>query len=269
MVNDMKIGFIGAGNMASAIVGGAVKSGKFAPNDIYVCDINEEKVNKLKTELGVNAAADALELINSVDTVVLAVKPNVFPSLLPSVSKNTNDKGTFVISIAAGKSVAEINNLLGSNVPVARVMPNINATVLEAMSAYCCNALVNDEQKALVEKLCSSFGKVVSIEEDKFSIFSAIAGCSPAYAYMFIDSLARAGVKNGLAKWQALEIAAQTVLGSAKKILESNEHPWELVDRVCSPGGTTIEGVCALQENGFEATVTSAVDASYLKDKSL
>lgn len=213
MVNDMKIGFIGAGNMASAIVGGAVKSGKFAPNDIYVCDINEEKVNKLKTELGVNAAADALELINSVDTVVLAVKPNVFASLLPSVSKNINNKGTFVISIAAGKSVAEINNLLGSNVPVARVMPNINATVLEAMSAYCCNALVNDEQKALVEKLCSSFGKVVSIEEDKFSIFSAIAGCSPAYAYMFIDSLARAGVKNGLAKGQALEIAAQTVLG--------------------------------------------------------
>ena len=146
-MNDMKIGFIGAGNMASAIVGGAVKSGKFASNDIYVCDINEEKVNKLKTELGVNAAADALELINSVDTVVLAVKPNVFASLLPSVSKNINNKGTFVISIAAGKSVAEINNLLGSNVPVARVMPNINATVLEAMSAYCCNALVNDEQK--------------------------------------------------------------------------------------------------------------------------
>ena len=99
--------------------------------------------------MGVNAAADALELINSVDTVVLAVKPNVFASLLPSVSKNINNKGTFVISIAAGKSVAEINNLLGSNVPVARVMPNINATVLEAMSAYCCNALVNDEQKAL------------------------------------------------------------------------------------------------------------------------
>ncbi len=265
----MKIGFIGAGNMASAIVGGAVKSGKFAPEDIFVYDINSEKADALKNELKINDCVDVDSLIDSVDAVVLAVKPNVFPTLLPSISGKINSAKSLVISIAAGKSVAEINGLLGTEVPVVRIMPNINATVLEAMSAYCCNGLVTDNQKALVEKLCSSFGKVVSIEEEKFSVYSAIAGCAPAFSYMFIDSLARAGVKNGLNKAQALEIAAQTVLGSAKKILESEEHPWELIDKVCSPGGTTIEGVCALQENGFEATVASAVEASYLKDKSL
>ena len=265
----MKIGFIGAGNMASAIINGAVKSGKFEPNGIFVYDIHSDKMQALKDSLGVNSCDSADDLIEAVDAVVLAVKPNAFPSLLESVRETVKRSGVLVISIAAGKSVAEINALLGSEVPVVRIMPNINATVLEAMSAYCCNSTVIDAQKALVEKLCSSFGKVVAIDEEKFSAYSAIAGCAPAFSYMFIDSLARAGVKNGLSKAQALEIAAQTVLGSAKKILDSGEHPWELVDKVCSPGGTTIEGVCALQENGFEATVASAVDASYLKDKTL
>jgi len=265
----MKIGFIGAGNMASAIVNGAVKSGKFAPEDIFVYDIDGNKAIALKNETKVNACYNVNGLLDSADAVVLAVKPNVFPTLLPSLSESIKKTGALVISIAAGKSVAEINGLLGSDIPVVRIMPNINATVLEAMSAYCCNGLVTEPQKALVEKLCSSFGKVISIDEEKFSVYSAIAGCAPAFSYMFIDSLARAGVKNGLTKAQALEIAAQTVLGSAKKILESKEHPWELVDKVCSPGGTTIEGVCALQENGFEATVGGAVEASYLKDKSL
>ena len=264
----MKYSFIGLGNMASAIIAGMAASGKFKNDNIYGYNRSEGKTNTLRDRHGLIPCASALEAVEKAEVVVLCVKPQVMPKLLDEIGGAiTKDK--LVITIAAGKSCDWYEAKLGKGVPVVRVMPNINATVLEAMSAYCCNALVNDEQKALVEKLCSSFGKVVSIEEDKFSIFSAIAGCSPAYSYMFIDSLARAGVKNGLAKGQALEIAAQTVLGSAKKILESKEHPWELIDRVCSPGGTTIEGVCALQENGFEATVTSAVDASYLKDKSL
>ena len=146
-------------------------------------------------------------------------------------------------------------------------MPNINATVLEAMSAYCCSESVTDDQKEFANKLCSSFGKVIPLSESYFPLFCSIAGCAPAYAYMFIDSLARSAVKNGMNKSVALEIAAQTVLGSAKKILESDEHPWELIDKVCSPGGTTIEGIVSLQKDGFESAVCNAVDAALQKDK--
>lgn len=135
------------------------------------------------------------------------------------------------------------------------------------MSAYCKNNIVTAEQEEFVNRVFSACGKIVYVEEEQFPIFSAIAGCSPAFAYLYIDSLARAGVKHGMNKKTALEIAAQTVLGSAKLILESGEHPWELIDQVCSPGGTTIEGVLSLQENGFETEITKAVDASFNKDK--
>lgn len=171
------------------------------------------------------------------------------------------------MSIAAGKTTEFIEKLLGFKAPVIRIMPNINATVLEAMSAYCCSESVTDDQKEFVNKLCSSFGKVMPLSESYFPLFCSIAGCAPAYAYMFIDSLARSAVKNGMNKSVALEIAAQTVLGSAKKILESDEHPWELIDKVCSPGGTTIEGIVSLQKDGFESAVCNAVDAALQKDK--
>ena len=148
-------------------------------------------------------------------------------------------------------------------------MPNINAKVCAAISAYCGNERVSAEDKDFVEGFCNAFGKGIEIEEKLFSIYSAIGGCSPAFAYMFIDSLARGAVKNGMTKAAALEVAAQAVLGSAKMILESGEHPWKLVDAVCSPGGTTIEGVASLQNDGFEASVIKAVEASYNKDLSL
>lgn len=265
----MKLGFIGAGNMATAIIKGAVKSGTFSASEIAVYDVDFEKSEKLKAEFGIKACNTTEELLGFSQTVVLAVKPNVFETLLPAVAKEIYEKKLFVISIAAGKTLDFIAGCFKYDIPVVRVMPNINATVFQAMSAYCKNNFVSDEQEECVVRLCSSFGKVISLSEDKFSVFSSIAGCGPAFSYMFIDSLARAGVKNGLTKNQALEIAAQTVLGSAEKILESDEHPWELIDKVCSPGGTTIEGVCTLQENSFEATVEKAVDASYIKDKNL
>ena len=158
-----------------------------------------------------------------------------------------------------------IRLLIEKNAPVRGMLSH--PAVLEAMSAYCCNENVSDEQKALAEKLCGSFGKVMPLSEDFFPLFGVIAGCAPAFSYMFIDALARAGVKNGMAKQAALKIAAQTVYGSAKQILESDTHPWELIDRVCSPGGTTIEGVASLQEDGLDAAVTHAVEAALDKDK--
>lgn len=263
----MKIGFFGAGNMASAIIGGAVSSGNFDASSIYIYDVNKAKAELLKNEFSINVCNTQDELTEICNTVVLAVKPNIFPALLPSIAEKLKAENTLVVSIAAGKTIAFIEDLLGYKAPIIRIMPNINATVFEAMSAYCYNENVSGAQKEFADSLCSSFGKTMELSESYFPLFGVIAGAAPAYSYMFIDSLARAAVKNGMNKQVALEIAAQTVMGSAKKILESNEHPWELVDKVCSPGGTTIEGVVSLQKDGFEAAVTNAVDAALDKDK--
>lgn len=263
----MKIGFIGAGNMAGAILKGATQSGAFSANDLMVFDLDIAKADALQRELHIAAAASLDELLAACDTILLAVKPNVFPALLPEIAPQCKADNKLLISIAAGKTLDFIQSLLGYDATIIRVMPNINATVGAAMSAYCANSAVSAAQKAMVEKLCAAFGEVLCLPESYFPLFGVLAGCGPAYAYMFIDALARAGVKNGMSKQDALHIAAQTVLGSAKQILESDAHPWDLVDRVCSPGGTTIEGVASLQADAFDATIARAVEASLDKDK--
>lgn len=262
------VGFIGTGNMASAIIKGVVESGKIN-EEIAVFDINSDKAKSLSALYGVKVFCSAGEIAKQCDKVVLSVKPNIFPALLPSIGDCLKENDPLIISIAAGKTLDYISELLPYDARIVRVMPNINAKVGAAVSAYCGNERANEADLDFVKNLCESFGIALNIEEKLFSAYSAIGGCSPAYAYMFIDSLARAAVKNGMTKAQALQVAAGTVLGSAKMILESDEHPWALVDQVCSPGGTTIEGVAALQKGSFESLVGSAVDAAYLKDKSL
>lgn len=263
------VGFIGSGNMASAIIKGMVASGFVDGTSIAVFDIDTEKAKALSAQYGIRVFTSAKEVAEECTTVVLSVKPNIFPSLLSEIGDSLEKHDPLILSIAAGKTLDYIASLLPYTPRAVRIMPNINAKVCAAISAFCGNERVSGEDLIFVEGFCNSFGKGIEIKEELFSIYSAIGGCSPAFAYMFIDSLARAAVKNGMAKDQALEVAAQAVLGSAKMILESDEHPWKLVDQVCSPGGTTIEGVAALQQNGFEATVASAVEKSYNKDKML
>ncbi len=263
------VGFIGCGNMASAIIRGMLSSGFLEGGSIGVFDVLTEKTEAFAKEQGIRFFSSEAELIENCRAVVLAVKPNVFPLLLSKVGSALEKNDPLIISIAAGKTTDEISSLLPYAPRVIRIMPNINAKVCAAISAYCGNERATDEDLSFVEGFCGSFGKGIAIEEKLFSIYSAIGGCSPAFVYMFIDSLARGAVKNGMTKAAALEVAAQAVLGSAKMILESEEHPWKLVDAVCSPGGTTIEGVAALQNDGFEASVIKAVEASYNKDKRL
>lgn len=262
------IGFIGCGNMASAIIRGLIAGGRKG-EEIAVYDICREKAESFAKELSLVMAESEKEIAKSCDTVVLAVKPNVFPSLFETIGQELKEKDPLIISIAAGKTTEFIASLLDYTPRLVRVMPNINAKVQSAISAFCANERADEKDKETAKKFCNSFGRGIEIEEKLFSIYSTIGGCSPAFAFMFIDSMARAAVKNGMTKAQALETAAQAVLGSAKMILESDEHPWQLVDAVCSPGGTTIEGVCALQKNGFEAAVEKAVEASFEKDKKL
>ncbi len=260
-------GFIGCGNMATAIIKGMISSGFRKGEDIAVFDIDKEKTAAPEKECGIRVLQSEKAIAAECDTVVLAVKPDVFPDLLPQIGEELKSSDPLIISIAAGKTLDYIASLLPYTPRAVRIMPNINAKVCQAISAFCGNERVTETDKDFVSAFCDSFGKGTEIKEELFSIYSAIGGCSPAFTYMFIDSMARAAVKNGMTKAQALEISAQAVLGSAQMILSTDSHPWQLVDAVCSPGGTTIEGVASLQGDGFENAVIKAVEASYNKDK--
>ena len=264
-----KLGFIGCGNMATAIMNGAVKSDFLKGEDICVFDVDTAKADALKEGLGVAVLDSASAVAENSYAVVLAVKPQVFPVVLPQIKDSVVKNDTAIISIGAGKTLNYITSFFEDFTPVVRVMPNINAKVGASMSAVCGNANVNEDLLNFTKELCRSFGDVVELPESQFSIFGVIAGCSPAYAFMFIDSMARAAVLNGMSKEQALKIAAQAVLGSAKMMLESDENPWALINSVCSPGGTTIEGIATLQNENFDKAVMDAVQASFEKDKRL
>ena len=264
-----KLGFIGCGNMATAIINGAVKSGFLKGEDICVYDTDNAKSEPLKENLGVSELPSASDVAENSYAVVLAVKPQVFPVVLPQIKESVAKNDTAIISIGAGKTLNYIVSFFEDVTPVVRVMPNINAKVGASMSAICKNENVDDSLFDFAKELCKSFGDVIELPESQFSIFGVIAGCSPAYAFMFIDSMARGAVLNGMSREQALKISAQAVLGSAKMMLESEENPWALINSVCSPGGTTIEGIATLQNEGFDKAVMDAVQASYEKDKRL
>ena len=253
--------------MATAILNGVVNSQYVSGAEICVFDTCEEKANALKESLGVNVLSSAGEVAKEAQVVVLAVKPQVFPQVLPEIKDALSENNNALVSIGAGKTISYLCSFLESNTPVIRVMPNINATVGASMSAVCSNEKVSVALLDFVKGLCQSFGDVIELPENQFSIFSVIAACSPAYTFMFIDSMARGAEKNGLKREDALKISAQAVLGSAKMMLESDESPWALINSVCSPGGTTIEGIATLQKEEFDKVVMDAVRASYEKDK--
>lgn len=264
----MKIGFLGAGNMASAIIRGMVAAG-FAPDSVLCFDIDTQKTYALKAECGIRVCQTAEQLCEEAQALVLAIKPQVFASVLPPLLPVLQAQRPLVISIAAGKTLDSVAALIGDNIPLVRVMPNVAAKVGEAVTAYCSNALVTQSHVETVYAVFESVGTVVPIAEEQFGIFTVLASCSPAYTLLYMDALATAGVAGGIPKATALEIVAQSVLGTAKLLQESDEHPRALIDSVCSPGGTTIEGVCALQACGFEKAVQEAANASLAKDKKL
>lgn len=262
----MKIGFIGCGNMARAIIAGIYKNDDI---EINVFDVYSPAMEYANCEYNANICESERAVVENSDVVILAVKPNVIADVLKSINYTLESKPTLLISIAAGKTISFIREQLTHNARIIRVMPNINAIVGEAICGYTANEFATDDDKNITETILSSIGKVIYLEESYFPLYGVLGGCSPAFAYMFIDALARAGVKNGMKKEIALMISAQSLLGSAKMILESSEHPWDLIDKVCSPGGTTIEGVTSLQNDGFETAIQNAVDKALEKDSKL
>lgn len=266
----MTYGFIGTGNMASAIIKGmTLGNGGYSGNLIYVYNRSNTSPQLLHELCNVNICTTAEEVIKNSDVLILAVKPNVLTDILPTLKSSILSSKPIVISIAVGRTIEYLETTLDTCIPIVRVMPNINSKVACSTSAYCTNTSVTCGNKRIVEEVFGTIGSIVEIPESEFSIFGAIAGSSVAFVYLFMDALARAGQKAGMSKSKALQITADMVLGSAKMVLESSEHPWNLIDQVCSPGGTTIEGICTLEELGFETTIIKAFDAIIAKDMKL
>ncbi len=264
----MKLGFIGLGNMASAIIGGIIDKGMAKPEDIIGFDKFTNALENAKTNFGIQTATDNTKVAGLSDVLFLAVKPQFMQDVLNEI-KNDIGKETIVVSIAAGKTIEFLENGLSGEHKIIRCMPNTPALVGEGCTGVCCNNNVSKEEFKQVLDLLGSFGKAYKITESMMDAVVAVSGSSPAYVFMLIEAMADGAVKAGMPRNQAYEFAAQAVLGSAKMVLETGKHPAELKDMVCSPAGTTIEAVKVLEEKGFRGAVMDAMEACILRNRQL
>jgi len=252
----MKIGFIGGGNMASAIIHGVISSGLCKESDVCVCDISQEALKKYDEKIKTSTNnKDALVC----DYIVLAVKPFVLSKALEEISTESVKNKVF-ISIAAGISVSEIKSILGKDAKVVRVMPNTPAQVGEGMTVIATpDNSVEKSELSQVVKIFDAVGKTEIMQEAMINVVTGISGSSPAYVFMMIEAMADAAVTGGIPRDIAYRLASQAVLGSAKMVLDTGKHPAELKDMVCSPKGTTIEAVSELEKRGFRSAIIEAI----------
>lgn len=264
----MKLGFIGAGNMARAIINGLIAEQKISGEDVYIHSAHKSSYESYAKEKGLNPCESNSDVVKNAEIVFLAVKPIVSKDVLEEVSTEFEGKNPVLVSMVTGVSIAELADALHfPAAKIVRIMPNVNVEIGEGMTALKAGETVTETEFSEVTDLFDSIGKTTEMEEKDFSTLVALAGSSPAYVYLFIDAMSRSGVKYGLSKKQATEIAAQAVLGSALKVLEASKSPMDLVDDVCSPGGTTVAGLLAMEEYGFTTSVIKGLDATVAKDK--
>jgi pyrroline-5-carboxylate reductase len=259
---DKKIGFIGCGNMGGALAIAAANS--VGASNIYVSDADNGKAKDFADKNSVNVIT-VKEVAEKCDVIFLGVKPQVLKSVcseLAPIFKARKDHFV-IVSMAAGVKLCDLEEMCEGDFPIIRIMPNIPASVGAGMILYTGNKNVTDEDFSEFTKSLEKAGMLDKIEEAKIDAASAISGCGPAFVFMFIEALADGGVKCGLPREKALLYAAETLFGSAKMVLETNEHPGKLKDAVCSPAGSTIEGVNALENGSFRADVMNAVDKAY------
>lgn len=258
-----KTGFIGMGNMGYAILKGLLRL--YRPEELYLTDVRKERREEVARETGANCTESNAVCAEAVKYVVLAVKPQYYDAVLKELA-SVLKKEQIVISIAPGITVADLKEKLGQDKRIVRAMPNTPALVGEGMTGICYEKdLYTEEEKREINLFFTSFGKVEVVEERLINAVVCVSGSSPAYVYLFIEALADSAVKYGLPRAAAYRMAAQAVLGSAKMVLETGKHPGELKDQVCSPGGTTIAAVAALEEYGLRNAVIKANDACYEK----
>ncbi len=256
---NIRLGFIGTGNMGSAMIKSIARSGIMNPDDIFIFDVNKEQIAALSKETGVHILSSGKEVVEKTDVIILAIKPQILKTVLEDC-KDSLDSTKVLVSVAVGVPIHFYKKILGQNSKIIRTMPNTPALVSEGMTLICCDNNINAEEKENVQRLFECFGKVEALDEKLMSEVTAVTGSSPAYVFMFIEAMADGAVQSGIPRSIAYKLAAQAVLGSAKMVLETGKHPGELKDQVCSPAGTTIEAVASLEKNGFRYAVMEAMN---------
>lgn len=265
----MKIGWIGLGNMATAMIGGMLQKKIIESGDMMGSARTKAAMEKAKEQFGIQIADSNARVAEWADILFLAVKPGVLSEVIPEI-RDAVRESTIIVSIAAGKSLEYLRTEFGrENGKFVRCMPNTPALVLEGCTGVCAGENVTKEELEQVLMLFRSFGTADIVPEHLMDAVVGVSGSSPAYVFLFIEAMADAAVAAGMPRRQAYEFAAQSVLGSAKMVLETGKHPGELKDMVCSPGGTTIQAVKVLEEKGMRAAVMDAMEACIEKSRSL
>jgi len=268
MTSPLSIGFLGAGQMATALALGWTEAGLLHVERSVASDPNPEAFERFRSTTGITASASNANVMKKCSVLILAVKPQILPGLYEEI-RPLLKPDQLVVSIAAGITLAQLQNGLGENTRIVRVMPNTPALVSQSATGFACGAKASAEDADLVDTLFRSLGVAFRLPEHLLDAVTGLSGSGPAYAYQFIEALSDGGVKMGLPRDVATKLAAQTILGAAKMVLQTGLHPAALKDAVASPGGTTIAGLHALEKGGFRAAAINAVEAATLRAKEL
>ncbi len=263
-------GFVGAGNMGGAILRGALEAGALDKKAAFVCGRDKAKAQRTADELGITACSDAAEIAKNSRYIIVGVKPKDIDSILSEIKNAVTEselQSKIIVSMAAGIKIAHMQEILGADAKIIRIMPNTPAKVCAGMTSLSRNSNVTDEEMAEVMRVFSAIGMTADVPEDMIHTVIGVSGSSPAYTYLYIDALIEEAVSEGMDRKQARIFAAQAVIGAAKMVLESEEDPQKLCENVCSPGGTTIEAVKTLKEKNFEGIVRESFKACTDKSK--
>jgi pyrroline-5-carboxylate reductase len=263
---NKQIGFIGAGKMGQAMISGIIASGKILTGQLKVSTSSEGSLQQVTEKFGIRGSLDNTEIARFSDILFIAVHPADYSNVISEIKHDIKDD-VIIITIAGGITIKSIEEDFDKKVKVVRTMPNTPSLVREGMTALTINSEITEADLENVYVLLNSFGKTELLPEELMDAVPAVSGSSPAYVYMFIEALADGAVRDGISRSQAYQMAAQAVLGAAKMVLETDKHPAELKDDVCTPGGSTIQAVTALEENGFRSSVLKGMEACTNKNK--
>lgn len=267
-VKGKKVGFLGAGNMGEALIRGLLKAGLVPADHVFAADVRPDRLEQLGKLYGIHTFSDNALLVKRADVVILAVKPQIIHHVLREVARAVS-AGQLFVSMAAGVPTAALRAGLPKGVRLIRVMPNTPALVLEGVTAVARAEGLRRGDLETAEEIFGAVGKVVVLEEELLDAVTGLSGSGPAYVALMIEALADGGVRVGLDRLTAMTLAAQTVLGSAKLLIETGMHPGQLKDMVTSPGGTAIAGITALEEGGVRRTLINAVERATLRSQDL
>ncbi len=260
MLQNKKIGFIGSGAMAEALIDGILKANLVTPSQIIVNDISQNRLEYMAGKFGVLTTLSIKDTVKAADILFLTVKPQIINGVLDAIAPLLSPT-TLVVSIAAGITIGILESKL-IRIPIVRVMPNTPVSVGEGMSVLALGHYAGEENGELVLTIFASVGRAIIMDENAMDAVTGLSGSGPGYVFVLIDALTDAGVRVGLSRQNSLVMAAQTLLGAAKMVLETGEHPAKLRDMVTSPGGTAIAGIHILEQKGVRAALIDAVQAA-------